>query len=380
MQDDEITLRVMGTDLRLFLPDAELDHVQSKIRTKRELYEIDLLQFAATLLQPGDVVIDVGAYIGTHSVFFAAVCGASVTAIEPNPHSCSILRRNCELNRLEARVRIIEGAAGAADGRGRVETPSASNRGDSHFVPDESGDVKMLSLDSLELPRTRLVKIDVQGSELAVLQGAATLLERDRPMLFVEASDLPNALSLAQALTPLRYTLVAQFGSTPTFFCCPDEVAPSATSVASLLAQSVRLEVARYGARGREAMAAQELRARSERKQLSETLEAALSRIALLEAALASVTRIVQAQQHLAEESNVEIGRSLRRVESQLITLRSARRPQPARNDTPPARSSKKGRSQIAVPTVRKLRKLMRNPDAFLRDSKISWLKRLPKR
>jgi FkbM family methyltransferase len=154
------------------------------------------LAAALACVGPGDTVIDVGANIGLFTVplALAAGSGGSVVAIEPLPNNVRRLRANLSRNGLDA-VRVVEAAVGKADGRATLHTAGDPAFGSLREIVKHtrSGDldVELRSLDSLwgELgrPAVALVKIDVEGAELDVLDGAQDLLTAARPALLVEA-------------------------------------------------------------------------------------------------------------------------------------------------------------------------------------------------
>ncbi len=140
------------------------------------------------------VVLDVGANMGYYSLLAAARTNvAKVVCFEPNPMVTPILRYNVQANSaLAGKVTIVEAAAGDADGM----VPFHRNRAEHNFglgslrPRTDDGvtvDVPMVRLDrhlpSMSLQSVDLVKIDVEGAELAVLTG---LLGFGRPTLVIE--------------------------------------------------------------------------------------------------------------------------------------------------------------------------------------------------
>jgi FkbM family methyltransferase len=140
------------------------------------------------------IVLDVGANMGYYSLLAAARRNvAKVVCFEPNPMVTPILRYNVQANSgLAGKVTIVEAAAGDADGI----VPFHRNRAEHNFglgslrsrTDDEvTVDVPMVRLDrhlpGMNLQRVDLVKIDVEGAELAVLTG---LLGFGRPTLVIE--------------------------------------------------------------------------------------------------------------------------------------------------------------------------------------------------
>ena len=131
--------------------------------------------------------MDVGAHIGNHTLWLAGVCDLEVVALEPDPENAALLARTIALNGLEGRVRVIEAAAGAKAGKGTLAKAPAGNTGMGKVVPGRRGPIRVVTIDGLELPSVSLLKVDVEGAELSVLEGAARTIARDHPWIYVEA-------------------------------------------------------------------------------------------------------------------------------------------------------------------------------------------------
>lgn len=158
-------------------------------------FETAELHWAASTLRPGSVLIDVGANIGVFSIN-VMLCSenTSALAIEPvgTTHSC--LRANITRNGLSSRVRAVRAAVGEGEGQAVVTSGlHAAN----HIVPGHRPKasaaeerVRQTSLDMLVsehcLKRVDLVKIDVEGFELSVLNGAKKTLHQLRPTVLME--------------------------------------------------------------------------------------------------------------------------------------------------------------------------------------------------
>lgn len=174
------------------------------------LHEFDLTAFAMHLLRAGDCFVDVGANIGSYTVLAAGVCGASVVAFEPIPDTASGLDANIAANLLASRVQVVREAVGATSGHlqmtrsldttNRIVSAGAST-GDTLHVP-------VTTLDkTLEGRAVDLLKIDVEGHELAVLQGGQDTLRRTSAVI-VEVGHQAHetfATLMAAGLTPCTY-------------------------------------------------------------------------------------------------------------------------------------------------------------------------------
>lgn len=209
----------------LFAHDDPSDHIFSIMRNSKSFYELPLLDALASLLPLGSTVVDVGANIGTHSVFFAGAMGCKVVAIEANPKAVSLLRRNAQLNGLAERIEIRECAIGADRRKGHLVGLSEHNLGIACVRADPNGTIEILPLDHLRIEGDiGLLKVDVEGMEYDVLLGAMQLLNRCRPMLVVEAPLAEDYKRIAALITPLGYVPVGTYNYTPTHvFQVPSE-------------------------------------------------------------------------------------------------------------------------------------------------------------
>lgn len=146
--------------------------------------------FLQEWIQPGDLVIDVGANIGVHTVPLA-VLGARVAAIEPVTKAFELLQRSVELNDIENLVRVF--AVAVSDFEGRARFTTSGDVGNRFAGQGEAAAVvAVTTIDALvadpfmDRP-VRLLKIDAEGSDFQVVRGACELLERDHPAVMVEA-------------------------------------------------------------------------------------------------------------------------------------------------------------------------------------------------
>lgn len=173
------------------------------------------MQLFNLILKPGMVVIDVGANIGTHTVYFAkkVAPGGSVIAIEPQRQIFQILNANVALNEL-LNVDCILAAAGHERGTFEVPVvdPSEPNNSGAvslvekrQFATIGSSLANVIRLDDLQLPACHFIKIDVEGFEEGVLKGATDLIQKHRPFLFVECKDPATSPAVLQTLFAQNY-------------------------------------------------------------------------------------------------------------------------------------------------------------------------------
>lgn len=177
---------VDDTPVRMYLPQGAAEHIQRHILLASTFFEMRLLQRVRQWIPPGSVVVDAGANIGNHTVFFALVCRAAlVVAVEPQRTVFPLLERNIALNGL-GNVRALNAALGAAAGQAAIGPTKPGNAGATQFSLGDSGGYPVTTIDALGLDRLDFLKLDVEGSHLAVLDGARETLRRTRPRIWVE--------------------------------------------------------------------------------------------------------------------------------------------------------------------------------------------------
>jgi FkbM family methyltransferase len=171
--------------------------------------EVELLR---QVLQPGQFVVEAGANIGAHTVFLAQHVGpgGAVMAFEPQRLMFQTLCANLALNSIP-NVICFNSALGAESGSARVPLINywrESNFGAFELPGHQVGEqVAVITLDSLNLARCNLLKADVEGMELQVLQGATNLIARLKPILYVENDKSGKQLSLIRYIDALGYRM-----------------------------------------------------------------------------------------------------------------------------------------------------------------------------
>jgi FkbM family methyltransferase len=155
---------------------------------------------------PDGVVLDVGAWYGPWSYWLARRV-ERVVAFEPNPKVAATLRgwvganvevREEAVSERAQRLRLaVTGTRRAEEGRSYIDLTDEAEHGI---------EVRAVALDDLDLDRVRLIKIDVEGHELAALKGATGLLARCHPVLVVEVeSRFGDVRPVFNLLTSLGY-------------------------------------------------------------------------------------------------------------------------------------------------------------------------------
>jgi FkbM family methyltransferase len=170
------------------------------------------VELFAKVLRPGDVAIDVGANIGSHTVAMARLVNSrgTVIAFEPQRVVFQILCANVANNSL-ANVFCYQNAVGEQPGMMVVpplDPRTPQNFGAFVISGYEHGEpVGITRLDDLPIRVCRLIKIDVEGMELAVLRGAESLIRKCQPILYVENNRPGQSVELIRFIHLLGYDL-----------------------------------------------------------------------------------------------------------------------------------------------------------------------------
>ena len=160
-----------------------------------------LFRYLQSAIQPGEAVLDIGAFLGTYAVMAARWTGplGRVLAFEPSPETFQILQRHLLMNNLSApRVEVRCAALGARVGRQplrRYELEPYRNQ----IVPDDADDsavtVDVVTVDSACAQWMRIpdwIRLDVQGLEFDVLEGAQEVIREGRGRLKIVAEMHPQ--------------------------------------------------------------------------------------------------------------------------------------------------------------------------------------------
>jgi FkbM family methyltransferase len=260
-----LTVSRHGVDLRFDTTGfAETPYVYRPLLNDA-VYEEPFLAHVRSLDRVG-VYVDVGAHLGTHTLWFAALCPAThVHAFEPVGRFADVVRRNVAANGLTGKVTVHQ--TGLSDSPGQA-TNLLSPEHQLGFTAEPAAareDFPVARLDRIRLGGpVAVIKLDVEGMEAAVLRGAGRILSRHRPVVYAEAHDAEAVADITQALAPYGYRHTGRvFNASPTYeFVAParrrgDRLRPLwrrlPAGLRRTLRQAVNRTVGRAVGRGRRA-------------------------------------------------------------------------------------------------------------------------------
>ena len=176
-----------GKTIRLNFPSA--DYIENQIFVTKQFYETELLEHIKEKYPVQKIIVDIGANIGNHAAFFENfIKNEQIVCFEPHPNNFKWLCSNIHSWNTVA----YPLAVGNTEKQVKLVNPLLdSNIGTWSVSEDPNGiSATMISLDyfaqSVGLGEITLIKIDAEGSEVNVLQGAKNVIQKDKPILFLE--------------------------------------------------------------------------------------------------------------------------------------------------------------------------------------------------
>ncbi len=182
------------------------------------IFEKAEIQYVIDHLKKGDMAYDIGANIGYFTVIMGVVVSGEgkISSFEPMPNNLVKLKENIILNNLK-NITINEIALSDRTGEIQMHSPVDDLAFASIYTPDNAStntgniiNVKTDLLDNIWTnsgePDISVIKLDVEGAEVAVLKGALNCLKTCKPKILLEANSEEEFNSIRKIIEPLNYT------------------------------------------------------------------------------------------------------------------------------------------------------------------------------
>jgi FkbM family methyltransferase len=209
--DDMLGLRIISTG-RFEL--TQFDALRTVLENPRDILGVDINRQGT--------FVDIGANIGLYTIALAPLFGRTL-AFEPNPVTFKVLEANLALCEVEARIFNVGLSDRNGDAsffvpkNGRIGWATLTERYNSH--PAKETKVKLRTLDDVDAAEgnttaVSLIKIDVEGHEPEVLQGAQRVLRRDGPVVLFEVLAGADGRACVETLRACGYSRFFNFKRT----------------------------------------------------------------------------------------------------------------------------------------------------------------------
>jgi len=197
--DEYLIYRVQNEDL--FYIDEVKDYIKHYIIKPGSKFEAHFHDLFKKYVKPDSTVLDIGAHIGTHTLYLSQIVGdeGSVFAFEPQNKIFTELVINMYLNQLK-NVKMFHNALGTEDKWIEMYLPEEewTKKIGSDLINEGHGTVKeatdnqegdralMIKLDDLHLNNVSFIKMDVEGFETEVIKGGLETIKRNKPVMIIE--------------------------------------------------------------------------------------------------------------------------------------------------------------------------------------------------
>jgi FkbM family methyltransferase len=178
--------------IKFFCPLYPWDLIQDIIVNSHNFYEHDTLIKLREYIPKNAVILDIGANIGNHSVFWAAEGAEKIHSFEPIKQTFGILCKNIEINGFNKIITPHNIGLGDKSSGGEIMRSLAVNIGGTQIRSIEESNQYSLRIDRLDdmdlsLDKIDFIKIDVENFELKTLAGMKKTLEKYKPIVFIES-------------------------------------------------------------------------------------------------------------------------------------------------------------------------------------------------
>jgi FkbM family methyltransferase len=165
--------------------DSYFDKFLKGVPPKQNGFQREHLEEAFKYVKKWDYAVDVGAHVGFWAKDMAERFG-KVYCFEPSPQTFGCLAKN-----LAGYDNVMLSSVAVGDKAGHCDISRddrrAINSGSAYIIPkNRGGQIKVVAIDTLDLPGCDLLKVDVEGFELAVLRGAKGTLREYKPVIIME--------------------------------------------------------------------------------------------------------------------------------------------------------------------------------------------------
>jgi FkbM family methyltransferase len=215
---DKITVSYNCDETEIFVYSLDTDYVSRMIKYNKNFYEHELLSFLRNNFNNQKNIIDIGANIGNHSLFFAKYMNCDkIFSFEPFAKNIELFRKN--LSNYNDKCILYENALSDKNGKMALYNTEQNNFGgfSLHKLSvsfEVLTEIDVVKLDDFNFTDITLIKIDVENHENEVLRGSTQTILKNKPIIILENSHyhfsniFPNPNPHGEIFADLGYTRI----------------------------------------------------------------------------------------------------------------------------------------------------------------------------
>ena len=163
-----------------YIPDGDLPkhHIAESVVQHDAILNQKVLAYAKAKRH----MVDVGGNVGRWSVDFAKHF-ATVSAFEPAPYHIECFEKNCASY---SNIKLYPYGLSNTNKKGNLEVAVEQHLGSTRVIPSENGNIELKTLDEHDFEDVDVLKVDVEGLEIDVLQGAEKTIAKCKPIIVIE--------------------------------------------------------------------------------------------------------------------------------------------------------------------------------------------------
>lgn len=163
-----------------YIPDGDLPkhHIAESVVQHDAILNQKVLEYTTSRRH----MIDVGGNVGRWSVDFAKHFD-TVSAFEPAPYHIECFEKNCALY---PNVKLYPYGLSNTNKKGNLEVAVEHHLGSTRVIPNDEGTIELKTLDEHGFQNVDVIKVDVEGLEIDVLQGAEQTIAKCKPIIVIE--------------------------------------------------------------------------------------------------------------------------------------------------------------------------------------------------
>ena len=206
------TLFKNGQLIKFQLKNYNIDVIEKIIYDSGDFYENDVLEQISKNIAPGFTILDIGANIGNHTLYFSKILQAKqIYSFEPIKETFKKLDYNVKLNAC-SNVVLYNFALGSSNSWGSSDNVSMGNFGAQKIkYSSEKKEFEIKTIDDLAIDKSiDFIKIDVEGFEEEVIKGGLKTIAKNKPLIFIEIHP-KNFSKMKNLFEANHYSLIDSF-------------------------------------------------------------------------------------------------------------------------------------------------------------------------